>query len=111
MIKNQASILLMTALFPLLAFAQEQEQGMVSSEVPREFQGIGIDEKLGAQLDLSLMVKDESGASVPLRTFFTGDKPVSLSLVYFNCPGLCNFHLNGLTRSDEKNRLVGGTKI
>jgi protein SCO1/2 len=111
MIKNQASILLMIALFPLLAFAQEQDQGMVSSEVPREFQGIGIDEKLGAQLDLSLMVKDETGASIPLRTFFTGDKPVSMSLVYFNCPGLCNFHLNGLTEAMKKIDWSAGQKF
>ena len=70
---------------------------MASTEKPAELEGVGIDEKLGAQLDLSVPVKDEQGNIVPLSTFFTGDKPVILSPVYYACPHLCNFHLNGLT--------------
>ncbi|MGZ3774797.1 MAG: SCO family protein [Pseudobdellovibrionaceae bacterium] len=69
----------------------------VASEKPKELEGIGIDEKLGGQLDLSLKVKDETGKEVTLGSFFDGKHPVILSPVYFSCPGLCNFHLNGLT--------------
>ncbi|OFZ31814.1 MAG: photosynthetic protein synthase I [Bdellovibrionales bacterium RIFCSPHIGHO2_01_FULL_40_29] len=68
-----------------------------SAEVPEELQGVGITEKMGQKIDLNLMVRDESGQLVALGTFFKSPKPVILSLVYFNCPGLCNFHLNGLT--------------
>lgn len=67
-----------------------------AAEVPAQIQGVTITEKLGSQLDLSLMVTDENGKSLPLSTYFSGRKPVILSPVYFNCPGLCNFHLNGL---------------
>lgn len=69
----------------------------VASEQADELKGVGIDEKLGAKLDLSLPVKDETGNTVPLSTYFDGKHPVILSPVYFSCPGLCNFHLNGLT--------------
>lgn len=69
----------------------------VASEQPKELEGVGIDEKLGGKLDLSLKVKDESGKEVTLGSFFDGKHPVILSPVYFSCPGLCNFHLNGLT--------------
>lgn len=67
-----------------------------SSVVPEELKGVGITEKIGTQLDLNLMVTREDGERVALSTFFHPHKPVILSPIYFNCPGLCNFHLNGL---------------
>ncbi|MGZ3691608.1 MAG: SCO family protein [Pseudobdellovibrio sp.] len=73
-----------------------KEAPKVSSEVPEELVGVGIKEKIGDSIDLNLMVTDESGAQKPLSTYFSKHKPVILSPVYFNCPGLCNFHLNGL---------------
>lgn len=68
-----------------------------SSVMPEELKGVGITEKIGQKIDLSLLVKTESGQVVPLSSFFKTPKPIILSPVYFNCPGLCNFHLNGLT--------------
>ncbi len=73
-----------------------KEPAKVSSEIPEELVGVGIKEKIGDSLDLNLMVTDEAGVKKPLSTYFTKHKPVILSPVYFNCPGLCNFHLNGL---------------
>lgn len=69
----------------------------VADTRPTELQGVGISEKLGQNLDLSLKFKDENGTDVTLGTYFDGKTPVLLSPVYFSCPGLCNFHLNGLT--------------
>ncbi|MBV2168527.1 MAG: SCO family protein [Bdellovibrio sp.] len=70
---------------------------MVANEQPKELEGVGIDEKLGGKVDLSLKVKDDNGQEVTLGSFFDGKHPVIISPVYFSCPGLCNFHLNGLT--------------
>ncbi len=64
---------------------------------PSELAGVGIDEKLGHDLDLNLKFKDEQGQLVTLGSFFQSGVPVIMSPVYFSCPGLCNFHLNGLT--------------
>lgn len=72
-------------------------QPLVANEAPKELAGIGITEQLGTQLDLSVKVKDENGQEVPLKSFFDGRHPVIISPVYYACPGLCNFHLNGLT--------------
>lgn len=83
----------------------------VASEPPKELQGVGIDEKLGGKVDLSLKVKDDNGQEVTLGSFFDGQHPVIISPVYFACPGLCNFHLNGLTdalKLMEKDWSVGG---
>ncbi|HEV7682880.1 MAG TPA: SCO family protein, partial [Pyrinomonadaceae bacterium] len=46
-------------------------------------------------LPLDLVFKDEKGANVKLGDYF-GKKPVVLSLVYYQCPMLCNQVLNGM---------------
>lgn len=71
----------------------------VSNQMPKELDGVGIDQKLGTQLDLSLKFKDENNKDVTLGSFYSEHKPVVISLVYYSCPGLCNFHLNGLTEA------------
>ena len=74
----------------------------VSTEIPEELIGVGITEKIGDTLDLSLVLTNEKGEKRPLSTYFHSHKPVILSPVYFNCPGLCNFHLNGLIEGLQK---------
>lgn len=94
-------MLIKTALISLIGIScwayEAKTPSLPGAEKPRELEGIGISEKLGVQLDLSLLVRDEQGQMVPLSRFFDGNHPVILSPVYFSCPGLCNFHLNGLT--------------
>lgn len=65
---------------------------------PELLKQVGIDQKLDGQIPLDLTFRDEHGKPVQLRQFF-GQKPVILSLVYFNCPMLCTQVLNGLTGS------------
>ena len=59
---------------------------------------VGIDQKLNQQVPLDLTFRDETGKTVQLRQYF-GQKPVLLSLVYFNCPMLCTQVLNGMEAS------------
>ncbi|CAM3229899.1 SCO family protein [Rhodothermus bifroesti] len=63
------------------------------------FEGVGITEQLGAQIPLNLTFYDESGQPVSLKAFFDGRRPVLLTLVYHDCPMLCNLMLDGLTRT------------
>lgn len=65
-------------------------------EVPAEIKDVGVEEKLGQKIDLATMVTDEHNQQVPLSSFFKSHKPVILSPIYFSCPNICNFHLNGL---------------
>ncbi len=58
-------------------------------------QGLEIDERTGRAIDLNLSFKDETGAIVPLSSFFKKGRPVLLDLVYYRCPKLCNLMLNG----------------
>ncbi len=73
-----------------------------SSATPDQLRGVAIKEKLGQQIDLNLTVRNEAGQPVTLGSFFKSSKPVLLSPVYFNCPGLCNFHFNGVTEALKK---------
>ena len=63
--------------------------------LPKALTGVGIDQKLNQQLPLDLVFRDENGKDIKLGEFF-GKKPVLLSLVYYQCPMLCNQVLNGM---------------
>jgi protein SCO1 len=62
---------------------------------PPALRDVGIDQRLDAQVPLDLVFRDESGQPVALRQYF-GNKPVILSLAYYECPMLCTLVLNGL---------------
>jgi protein SCO1/2 len=62
---------------------------------PPVLQDVGIDQLLNNQVPLDLEFRDENGRTVKLAEYFK-DKPVILSLVYYNCPRLCTQVLNGL---------------
>ena len=76
---------------------------MVSDpKIPETLRKADIIEKLNNKISINeLKFYDESGKLKPLNNFF-GEKPILLSLVYYKCPSLCNFHLNGLTSALKK---------
>lgn len=72
--------------------------GLDAGATPEILKHVGIEQKIGASLPLDLEFNDESGTPVKLGSYF-GDKPVILTLVYYDCPMLCTEVLNGLNRS------------
>jgi protein SCO1/2 len=67
--------------------------------VPREAEGVKVDEHLNLPVDLTLTFTGEDGNPVPLNSFFHKGRPVILDLVYYQCPMLCNLLLNGQTEA------------
>ena len=65
---------------------------------PPPTKDVGFDQKLGDQVPLNLVFKDQEGRTVRLSDYF-GKKPVVLNLVYFECPMLCGMAIEGLLRS------------
>lgn len=62
---------------------------------PDILKDVGIDQKLNENIPLDLAFRDEQGNPVMLSQFF-GQRPVIISLAYYNCPMLCTQVLNGL---------------
>lgn len=76
------------------------EPGATSSNgIPGALKSVGIDQKLGDQLPLDAVFKNEDGQAVKLGDYFNKGRPVVLAFVYYECPMLCNEVLNGLTGS------------
>jgi protein SCO1/2 len=65
---------------------------------PDIFRQVGFDQRLDQQVPPGLRFRDHTGAYVSFGQYF-GDKPIVLSLVYYECPMLCTLELNGLVRS------------
>lgn len=98
---------LAAAVFASPAFAQYDgvprggqigQSGRASGLTPEELRNVRFDQKLGEQIPLDLVFKDETGAAVRLGDYF-GKRPVVLSLVYYECPMLCTEVLNGLVKA------------
>jgi len=88
-------------LLAVLAPAQnfkDRDTAVAASVLPPALRNIGLDQKLDAQLPLSLVFRDDSGGEFPLSRYF-GSRPVVLALVYYQCPMLCTQVLNGLVTS------------
>ncbi len=87
----------MAALAGLLALATAHSVAAQRREpLPKDLEGVGITEHPGARLPLDLQFVDESGKRVTLAQYFTGERPVILTLGYFRCPMLCTLILNNL---------------
>jgi len=65
---------------------------------PKITNGVNIEQKLNTPLPLDLVFRDEANQTVPLWKYFR-DKPVVLSLVYFNCSSLCPMSLHETVES------------
>lgn len=71
---------------------------------------IGFDQKLGGAVPLDAVFRDETGEEVRLGDYFR-DRPVVLSLVYYDCPMLCTLSLNGLARALKVLSFVPGQEF
>jgi len=70
-------------------------KGPASSPQDAILSKVRWDQKQGNAIPLDATFKDESGRSVTLGQFFHGDKPVVLSMIFFNCTMLCSEVMNG----------------
>lgn len=73
--------------------------GHPEHEPPPLLRGVDVNQRLGSEIPGELSFTDESGKTVRLGQYFGGDKPVILSLNYFECPQLCPLVLKGVSDS------------
>lgn len=65
---------------------------------PERLRDVGFDQRIGERVPAELAFRDADGQVVELGDLY-GERPLVLSLVYFDCPMLCPLTLNALTAS------------
>jgi protein SCO1 len=84
-----------------------QKPGTPADQQPLLLKKISVEQKLNTQLPLNLQFRDETGKTVQLGDYF-GQKPVVLSLVYYECKILCPEEIDGLVGALEMLKLNPG---
>lgn len=101
-------LLRVEALLVLVLILASGVVGQINTPVPMH-EGVGVDEKSGETIDLSLTFINEAGQVVPLKQYFEKGKPVLLNLAYYRCPMLCSLVLNGQSEAMRKLPMVPGS--
>ena len=92
-------------------YGRPPQSTMPQGGTPEVLKQVGIEQRLGGQLPLDAVFRDEAGREVHLGEFFERDRPVILSLVYYECPMLCNQILNGMVSSFEGMNFSAGKEF
>lgn len=69
------------------------------SDAPPQVRGVDVEEHLGELVALEAQFTDAFGKPVRLRDVLPRTRPVLLTLVYYNCPMLCNLVINEQIRT------------
>ena len=96
MFNNKSFVAIAIVCFAVIAFSGSID---ADDSLPPMLQEIGIDQRLNQQIPSELEFRDESGSNVTLKKYFNGNKPLVLTLVYYECPMLCTEVLNGLLKT------------
>jgi protein SCO1/2 len=90
------------------AYNAPSDTKKTADAMPQEIEGVGVEEHLSQKISLSTSFTDQDGKQVALGQYFSGKKPVLMTMVYYGCPSLCNYHLNGLLEVFKKMNLRAG---
>lgn len=88
--------LVLCLLVPTLMFAQKEAN-----------EKVGVEEKLGEYIPKDAIFTNSDGVEVNLFDQLDG-KPAVISMVYFNCPGICSPLLEGFAEVIESTDLIPG---
>ncbi len=93
-------LLALTLIFTVLAAPTRAlaHAGHPEHEPPPLLRNVDVDQRLNKEIPGDLSFKDEAGKPVQIGQYF-GNRPVILSLNYFECPQLCPLLLKGLSDS------------
>lgn len=72
--------------------------------------GVGVNEQLGENIDLSLAFTNTDGSVITLQDIFDKDLPTVLVPVYYTCPSLCTAILTGVSDLINKSDLLLGVQ-
>lgn len=74
----------------------------LNNGLPKEVEGVGVDQKLGGKLPLNVLITDSSGRKQRLGDLVKGNLPYVFTLNYSDCPMLCSVQLGELVKTLDK---------
>ena len=83
---------------------------MVADKSPESVKGLQVNEHLGENVALDVDLINEDNQKIKLKDLIS-TKPVFLVMVYYSCPGLCNYHLNGLVQMFKQSEWAPGSEF
>lgn len=89
-VKAATRVVLLCTPFVAAPFAQAEEQ------LPTEFQGVTVREKLGSRIDVNAQFVDHNGKSVLIGDLLKDGKPLLLTMNYYRCKMLCSLQINAI---------------
>ncbi|HEV2401036.1 MAG TPA: SCO family protein [Candidatus Sulfotelmatobacter sp.] len=101
-----AATLLLLCISPAVA-----QLDPTADRLPPQLSDVSIEQRLNEQVPLQLLFHDERGQSVTLGKFFEPDKPVILSLVYFDCRMICSQALSSLATTMRRLKFDAGKQF
>ncbi len=72
-----------------------------NAAIPKDLEGIGIEDKPGADLPQNLVFHDQTGREVTLGSYLDGTHPLVLVMAYYECPMLCSIVLNAVMQASH----------
>lgn len=66
------------------------------TKLPRAFEGMEIEDRVGNSIPLDVKLRDQDGRDVTLGDYLKEGAPVIVQLAYYDCPMLCSLVVNGL---------------
>lgn len=107
-----ANAWLIGSMFALIGFVFSPISNPICAQVtqgkPEVAKGIGVEQKLGADLPMHVEFEDDKNRFIQFGHLFKGNHPVLLSFNYSDCPQLCNVQLNNLVTALHNIELVPG---
>ncbi len=71
-------------------------ENALADELPAELLGVGLEDRVGAQLPLDVVLTNQNGERHALADYLSDGRPLVLTLAWYRCPMLCSLMLNGM---------------
>ena len=78
------------------------------SDTLKDLEGIEIIDRSGESVPGDVILKDETGKTIALRELLGHGRPVLVQLVYYQCPMLCTYVLNGYVKAAKPLNWIPG---
>jgi len=101
--------ILLTSMLALALLVPASAWALPQTPATQLIKEVDVVENLNEKVPVDAVFTDEQGREVRLGDLMKGDTPVVLSLVYYQCPMLCDLVLGGLNKAARNSGLILGT--